>query len=213
MKIVRMPLSDIVPADYNPRKKLKPGDKEYEALKASIERFGVAAPLVVNDRTGRLISGHQRLNVLSVEGAADAEVVLVDLDEDQEKLLNVAMNKIEGDWDYDKLQDLFSDISAEDVRFTGFDEKELDNLFGEDNRTVDFGDDPPNDEDAEGYDLRQPGCDGRHEPPQEAFKIFMSFPTRALAEDWLKQRGLSGEFKKFSRNVTIKMEGAGEDGA
>ena len=107
METAIMKLEDISPADYNPRKTLKPGDQEYEALKNSLDRFGLAEPLIYNKRTGTLISGHQRLNVLKDSGAQEAEVVLVDLDEQQEKLLNIAMNKIEGDWDYKKLETLF----------------------------------------------------------------------------------------------------------
>ena len=102
MKTATMKLSEITPAEYNPRKKLKPGDTEYEALKNSLERFGVAEPLIVNETTGKLVSGHQRLNVLLEMGTEEVEVVLVQLDEEQEKLLNIAMNKIEGDWDYGK---------------------------------------------------------------------------------------------------------------
>ena len=96
MKTAIMKLTEITPAEYNPRKTLKPGDTEYEALKNSLERFGVAEPLIVNEATGNLVSGHQRLNVLLEMGVEEVEVVLVKLDEDQEKLLNIAMNKIEG---------------------------------------------------------------------------------------------------------------------
>ena len=57
-----LPVTVLKPAEYNPRKKLKPGDKEYEKIKASIEEFGFADPLVVNaDMT--IIGGHQRLTV------------------------------------------------------------------------------------------------------------------------------------------------------
>lgn len=128
MKTAIMKLAEITPAEYNPRKRLEPGDKEYEALKNSLERFGVAEPLVVNETTGKLVSGHQRLNVLLEMGVEEVEVVLVELDEEQEKLLNIAMNKIEGDWDYKKLEALFSEISAADIKFTGFSEGELQNL-------------------------------------------------------------------------------------
>jgi len=57
-----IPVTELKPAAYNPRKKLKPGDKEYEKIKNSIEEFGFADPLVVNaDMT--IIGGHQRLTV------------------------------------------------------------------------------------------------------------------------------------------------------
>ena len=77
-------------------------------------------PLVVNLRTGNLVGGHQRYNVLLDLGHTEAEAAVVDLDEKQEKLLNVALNRIEGQWDYEKLQDLFEEFSAEDIFATGY---------------------------------------------------------------------------------------------
>ena len=109
MQTKRMLLRDIRPAAYNPRKRLEPGEKEYEALKGSIERWGLVDPLVVNARTGNLISGHQRYYILTNLGETETEAVAVDLDERQEKLLNVAMNKVEGQWDYGKLETLLSE--------------------------------------------------------------------------------------------------------
>jgi len=52
------------PAAYNPRRDLKPGDKDYEKLKRSIEEFGFVEPVVWNRRTGFVVGGHQRLKVL-----------------------------------------------------------------------------------------------------------------------------------------------------
>ena len=64
MKLKTMNLSDLIPADYNPRKALRPGDSEYEKLKRSIEEFGLVEPLIWNERTNRLVGGHQRLTVM-----------------------------------------------------------------------------------------------------------------------------------------------------
>lgn len=107
MKTAIMDLKDINPAKYNPRVQLKPGDQEWDALKNSLDRFGVATPLVVNETTGNLVSGHQRLAVLKQSGETRVEVVIIQMDEDKEKLLNVALNKIEGEWDEEKLKELF----------------------------------------------------------------------------------------------------------
>ena len=63
-----MKLTDIQPADYNPRVKLTETDFEYKALKTSIDTFGLVVPLIVNKKTGTLISGHQRLNVMLKNG-------------------------------------------------------------------------------------------------------------------------------------------------
>lgn len=85
MNIKRIKLADVKPAAYNPRRQLKPGEKEYEALKASISRWSLVEPLVVNLRTGNLVGGHQRYNVLLDLGHTEAEAAVVDLDEKQEK--------------------------------------------------------------------------------------------------------------------------------
>ena len=214
MKTAVMKLAEITPADYNPRKKLKPGDKEYEALKNSLERFGVAEPLIVNETTGKLVSGHQRLNVLLELRTEEVEVVLVQLDEEQEKLLNIAMNKIEGDWDYKKLEALFGEISASDIKFTGFDEEELQNLFGDEAAEPDFGGDDEDgessEEDSSEDEEEDPEASGDGEEKKAApkeFNIFLSFPTKEQAEKWLKDRGVDLEYTGTNRNITIRMEG------
>ncbi|HJI29635.1 MAG TPA: site-specific DNA-methyltransferase [Veillonellaceae bacterium] len=134
MRIEKKKVKDLIPADYNPRKDLKPGDKEYEKLKRSIHEFGYVDPLIWNQQTGRLIGGHQRLKVLKDMGIEDVDVVIVDMDEEKEKALNVALNKISGDWDKDKLMLLITDLQGEDfdVSLTGFDPEELDDLFKDD---------------------------------------------------------------------------------
>lgn len=131
MQIEKKKVIDLVPADYNPRKDLKPGDKEYEKLKRSIDEFGYVDPLIWNKRTSRLVGGHQRLKVLKDMGIDEVDVVVVDMDEGKEKALNVALNKISGDWDKDKLMLLITDLQGEDfdVSLTGFDPEELDDLF------------------------------------------------------------------------------------
>lgn len=134
MRIEKKKVTDLIPADYNPRKDLKPGDKEYEKLKRSIHEFGYVDPLIWNQQTGRLIGGHQRLKVLKDMGIEDVDVVIVDMNEEKEKALNVALNKISGDWDKDKLMLLITDLQGEDfdVSLTGFDPEELDDLFKDD---------------------------------------------------------------------------------
>ena len=125
-----LPVSVLKPAEYNPRKKLKPGDKEYEKIKNSIEEFGFADPLVVNaDMT--IIGGHQRLNVAMSLGYTEVPCAVVDVDKTREKALNIALNKITGAWDDSLLADLLKDIenSSFDLGFTGFDPPEIETLF------------------------------------------------------------------------------------
>lgn len=127
MQFRTMKLADLVPADYNPRKALKPGDAQYEKLRRSLEEFGCVDPLVWNLRTGRIVGGHQRLTVLQDLGWTETEVSVVDLPEEKEKALNIALNKISGEWDMDRLRDLLVDLESADidVTLTGFDTEEL----------------------------------------------------------------------------------------
>lgn len=126
MQVIKKPIKALKRAAYNPRKKLKEGDKEYEKIKRSIETFGAVEPLVWNQRTGNLVGGHQRLTVLEDMGASEVDVVVVDLDDAQEKQLNITLNKVKGRWDFDKLQDLLNEM--EDVTVTGFEQWEVDGL-------------------------------------------------------------------------------------
>ena len=131
MLIERKHTADLILADYNPRKDLKPGDPEYDKLKRSMEQFGYVEPVIWNKTTGRVVGGHQRLKVLMDMGVTEVECVVVDLDEEREKALNIALNKISGDWDKDKLMLLISDLQGADfdVSLTGFDPTEIDDLF------------------------------------------------------------------------------------
>lgn len=108
-------IADLIPADYNPRKALKPGDKEYEKIKKSITEFGFADPCVVNKRgceEGKyiIVGGHQRVTVAADLGFEEVPCAIVDLDEEHEKALNVALNKITGEWNKELLADLISDL-------------------------------------------------------------------------------------------------------
>ena len=131
MDIQKIPAGKLNPAAYNPRKDLKPGDKEYEKLKRSIEEYGCVELIVWNKRTGHVVSGHQRLKVLLGLGYTDIDCIVIDLDEQSEKALNLAMNKIGGAWDEDKLASLIADLDAGafDISLTGFDAAEIDELM------------------------------------------------------------------------------------
>ncbi len=123
------PLSDLHPAEYNPRVALAPEDEEYKRIKRSIETYGHVDPIIINS-DGTIIGGHQRYNVLLDLGYDTAHVVIVDLDKNAEKALNVALNKISGEWDDEKLCDLLQDLdlSGYDFSLTGFTRSELDGL-------------------------------------------------------------------------------------
>lgn len=130
MEFKKLKIKDLVPASYNPRKKLKPGDKEFEKIKNSIKKFGYAEPVIVNsDLT--IIGGHQRVSVLETLGYSEIECVVIDIDKTKEKALNIALNKITGEWNKELLADLIKDLqdSDFDTDFTGFEPPEIDQLF------------------------------------------------------------------------------------
>ena len=126
-----LPIGQLKPAAYNPRKQLKPGDKEYEKIKKSIQEFGYVEPIIVNyDMT--VIGGHQRLTVLKNLGYEEVQCVVVHIeDEHKVKALNIALNKITGAWNEQLLADLIVDLQSVDfnVDLTGFEAPEVEQLF------------------------------------------------------------------------------------
>jgi DNA modification methylase len=132
MEIRKVKISEIHAAIYNPRKNLQPGDAEYEKLKKSIESFGYVDPVVWNSRTGNLVGGHQRFTVLLAKGLTEVETSVVDLSLEREKALNLALNKVQGDWDKNKLALLLDELSRIpdfDIGLTGFDKIEISQIF------------------------------------------------------------------------------------
>ncbi|MEI4315790.1 site-specific DNA-methyltransferase [Streptococcus suis] len=130
MEIREIRLSELHPASYNPRKKLKKGDKEYEKIKQSLLKFGYVDPIIVNkDLT--VIGGHQRLTVLKDLDYETAKCVIVDLSKEDEKALNIALNKITGQWDDQLLADLLLDLQEADFNLdlTGFEPPEIDDIL------------------------------------------------------------------------------------
>ncbi len=132
MNIETRRLADLKPAAYNPRKKLVPGDPEYEKIARSIEEFGYCDPIIIN-KDGTIIGGHQRTQVLLDMGAETADCVVVDLDLDKEKALNIALNKITGSWDEAKLAELIGNLNLDgyDLTKTGYSEPELKSILAQ----------------------------------------------------------------------------------
>ena len=130
MEIKELPLKELKPAAYNPRKKLKKGDKEYEKIKQSLLKFGYVDPIIVNEDL-TVIGGHQRLTVLKDLDYETAKCVIVDLPKEDEKALNIALNKITGQWDEALLADLLLDLQESDFNLdlTGFELPEIDDIL------------------------------------------------------------------------------------
>ena len=128
ISIKTLKITDIEEAFYNPRKTLIRSSKKYQNLQYSIERFGIVEPLVVNDFNNRLISGHQRLNVIRDLGKVnEVECTIVHIENmAEEKALNVALNKIEGSFDKKKLADIIQNLDEEFVALDlGFEEGDI----------------------------------------------------------------------------------------
>lgn len=132
MEFKKFKINSLIPASYNPRKKLKPGDAEYEKIKNSITEFGYVDPIIINsDMT--IIGGHQRWSVLKALGYDEVDCVIVEIDKTKEKALNIALNKVTGEWNKELLADLIKDLQSldYDVSMTGFEPPEIDELFND----------------------------------------------------------------------------------
>lgn len=113
-------------ADYNPRKL---SDESRKTLKRGIKKFGLVGGIVINKRTGlTVVSGHQRLSVMDElqkfpDNDYKIRVDVIDVDEKQEKELNILMNNpnAQGSWDYDALARLVPDIDYKDAGLTDAD--------------------------------------------------------------------------------------------
>ena len=124
MRFEELDIGELVPAEWNPRTIT---DEAYSGLRRSIDRFGLVEPIVWNERSRQVVGGHQRLRVLLDDGASRVPVVVVDLDESDEKALNIALNNPHTAGEFDAslqgiladLQDddpaLFADINLEDL--------------------------------------------------------------------------------------------------
>ena len=130
MEIKELSLKELKPAAYNPRKKLKKGDKEYEKIKQSLLKYGYVDPIIVNEDL-TVIGGHQRLTVLKDLDYETAKCVIVNLPKEDEKALNIALNKITGQWDEALLADLLLDLQESDfsLDLTGFEPPEIDDIL------------------------------------------------------------------------------------
>ena len=211
MKTKTLRLSDIKMAEYNPRRELKPGDEEYERLKNSITEFGFVEPIIVNVRNMTLVGGHQRYNVLKDLGETETEAIVVDLDEAGEKTLNVALNKIEGDWDTVKLQELFRELSAESIERTSFSKIEIDDILHEMHAAeaaIDAGElgDADTDVTVEGNSEKNDSSQTDDDDPKP-FEIYLSFSTQEAADEWLAAHGVNRAFTE-SRSIVLNMEEA-----
>jgi len=128
LEIRRLPVAELKPAPYNPRRAMKPTDPAYRKLEASLREFGLVEPLVWNETTGHVVGGHTRLRILNELGVAQVPVSVVRLSPEREKALNVVLNNREaqGRFDAEKLADLLGELEVlPEFALTGFDRADL----------------------------------------------------------------------------------------
>jgi DNA modification methylase len=130
LDIRQVPTGELVGmgAPYNPR---RISDADLSALRRSLETWGCVEPVVANRRSGHVVGGHQRIRAAEAAGIADLPVVWVDLDDVSERALNIALNKISGEWDESKLATVLAELEATgaDVSLTGFSDDEIKDLL------------------------------------------------------------------------------------
>jgi len=181
MKAKTYKISELNTAKYNPRKVMESKSKEYESLKKSLDKFGQVTPIIVNERNNTVIGGHQRLNVLKELGYKDVETIIVDLDEKQEKQLNIALNKTEGKWDYQKLNELLDSMTDKELEFLGFADEELG---------------------LEMPDKVQP----KKIEKEQGFDFYISSSDKNKVNQWLEANGIEKRIKENETSIVIHME-------
>jgi DNA modification methylase len=100
MIIEKKKISDLIPAPYNPRQSTA---KQEKHLKESLKKFGLVEPIIFNKQTGYIVGGHFRVRELKKLGIKEIECVIVDLNDADEKELNIRLNANTGSWDWDTL--------------------------------------------------------------------------------------------------------------
>lgn len=133
MQFKKLPVDQLRPAPYNPRIRLRPGEPAWEKLARSLEEFDLVQPIVWNERTGHVVAGHQRLEVLQHRGLTEVDCVVVNLPLEKEQALNITLNNasVASDWDPGRLVELVTrlqELPDFDATLTGFDEQQLKDL-------------------------------------------------------------------------------------
>lgn len=132
--VQKVPITELVPCEYNARKWTAEARK---ALTRSLDEFGFVQPIVVNShptRKGVVIGGNFKLDIAKENGMTEVPVVYVSLTLEKEKALNLRLNKNQGEFDFDMLADFDKALLAE----VGFDSKEIDKIFKDEDGEDDF---------------------------------------------------------------------------
>ena len=217
MEISKIKLTQIEPADYNPRTITEEARKK---LRNSIETFGLVEPIIINTKNNRIVSGHQRYDILldmlmESDNLAEREFDYLVKDdygyifdfnqlqiknEDYEKALNIVLNNtnLMGDYNYQKLGTLLEELEFNgfNLEFTGFDSLEL-SFYTDDeiDFTNPFEYDDEEDEELEDY------VDVEGERTNEQYVVSVSFRTKERANEFLEF--LDAPYQLTQRGVGI----------
>lgn len=192
-------IEQINPAPYNPRVQLEPGMAEWDKLKENIKREGLVEPLVWNQRTGNLVGGHQRLAIIKELGWETVPCSVVDLDEYDEKILNMALNKIKGRWDYDKLEELLSEFDRDIAERSGFAAEEIATILANNDDLLD-------DDDEDYYDWDDLDDEEEATIVGGSYVVTLVFASRELAAMWAENEGYEKQVKDGSSTTVIRVE-------
>lgn len=199
MKIERIALTKIKPSPYNPR---RIGDRMRAELEKSLDAYGLVDPLIVNRRTMHVVGGNQRLAVLKVRKVKDVSVHFVDVDDDRERALNVALNKIAADWDSKALKTLLSEVGEGAV--TGFDTDEI--SFYLEQGQADFdgaagkgapeGDAPP----------EERTTSAPEKPANEfPYMVYFTFKTQEAAQAFVEEQGFPTRVEEGQYTTRVRV--------
>lgn len=144
LRLENIPIEKLIPNPENPRVDLQKGTPLYEKLYQSIQHHTYIDPIIWNERSGYIVAGHQRFQVLKDMAFEDGTelktipVIVVNLDEKEERTFLVSDNKVQGLWNTEKLTALFRKLEEEDLPYTGFDDFEIQSLLNDDSVNEDI---------------------------------------------------------------------------
>jgi ParB-like chromosome segregation protein Spo0J len=189
MKIIeKFPVQKLKLYPENPRKM---SAREFDALVKSLENFGVVEPLVINSQY-EVIGGNQRLLALRKLGIETVPVVLVELPLSKEKALNLALNRIQGEWDFTKLSSFIKDIEEADLDLTGFEDTEL-NLMGFEGEA------------EKAIEEFEENNDTAQIDTERNVVVYLSFENLEKANKWLEDNGFKERLREGTETLVVDM--------
>ena len=184
MIIEKKQIADLIPAPYNPRQSTA---KQEKHLKESLEKFGLVEPIIFNKQTGYIVGGHFRVRELKKLGIKEIECVIVDLNEDDEKELNIRLNANTGSWDWDTLANDWDvvDLEAWGLEIPNWSAGSELNTMNEDELDINEDFDPVG------------NSKGLH-------SIIFIFDSEDLAAEWYDKNKMRYDYRKFGGdNVNV----------